>query len=231
MRELSKILLSMGAVLPINPEGYSGPGAIHLAAQGGHKGMLRLMLSKVPGDYYVDARIRPDQDISSTHVWMGNAHVQRQYSVMESGFNPSAKLEGGSALALAARTGRIEVIASLLDAGEAVTVCHLLNAATSGSVPAMSLLLDRVADVQANSASGGTPLHAAVVHNHPEVVRFLLETGAKIEATDCYGNTALCLAIRCDHLECLQLLLEYIADIGFRSEVKLITERQACQVP
>ncbi|KAH8703182.1 ankyrin repeat-containing domain protein [Talaromyces proteolyticus] len=269
-----KIILGDGMKIP---QDSFGPGLIHLAAKKGHKGILRLLLSKAPGDYYVYPNIDTSKDpyvysaskdgsrytyggpkikyenwcclhfaIYHKHYGivkflletdsMPRDHVEHRTTAMPlasqrgctdivklllaNGFDASATMQGHSALELATRYGHTNIMTLLLDAGERVTLYHLLNAASSGSLPAVSLLLDRGADVQASSTSRQTPLHVAVAHHHLEVVRFLLKAGAKTEAFNCNGDTPLHLAIEGNQVEFVRLLLKYGADTESQSGVK-----------
>ncbi|KAE8363431.1 ankyrin repeat-containing domain protein [Aspergillus caelatus] len=134
--------------------------------------------------------------------------------LLETGFDVFAQLQGRSAVQLAARYGYAEIIALLLDAGAAVGSCDLLNAACSGSAAAVSLLLDKGADIQEKAyISEETALHVAVHHHHAEVVRVLLKSGAKTEVMNRYGYTPLAFAIGHSQEECINLLVEYGADI------------------
>lgn len=55
----------------------------------------------------------------------------------------------------------------------------------------MSLLLRMGADVNAKGAWDLTPLHYAVVFDHPDIVSGLLGAGADPNITDANGRTAL----------------------------------------
>lgn len=129
--------------------------------------------------------------------------------LLETGFDISAKLDGKCPLELAARFGHTDIMSLLIDAGVKVTPYHLLNAAASGSISAVSLLLDQGVNVQEKSFEHKTPLHVAVAHCHLEIVHLLLKRGAKPEATERYGQTPLLLAVTGNQTKCLYLLLEY----------------------
>ncbi|MGA3125616.1 MAG: ankyrin repeat domain-containing protein [Candidatus Korobacteraceae bacterium] len=100
---------------------------------------------------------------------------------------------------------------------EGFTALHM--AATSGSTDVVKLLLGKGANVQAKDDLGFTVLHmAACSHkrNAAEVVELLLDKGANIEAKDRQGFTALLYAARTGNSEVVKLLLDKGADVEAR---------------
>jgi ankyrin repeat protein len=94
----------------------------------------------------------------------------------------------------AARGGEASELRRLLDEGppgpgEASAL--VFAAASSGSVPTVSLLLERGVDV-----NHATMLHVAVKHHHLDLVRFLLQHGADTSLRGVDGVTPLGLAAR-----------------------------------
>jgi ankyrin repeat protein len=87
-------------------------------------------------------------------------------------------------------------------------------ASANGQIPAIKLLLEYGADVDAQSTTGeGTPLLCATAtEGHLEVVRLLLDHGADANARKKYGWTALHLAAKLGHLQFLEVLLRRGAD-------------------
>ena len=64
----------------------------------------------------------------------------------------------------------------------------------------------KVADVNAKSASGWTPLHWAAYEGHKPVVELLLARGADIQAQNRLGSTPLSDAARRGHKDVLEFL-------------------------
>ncbi|CAJ1455440.1 unnamed protein product [Effrenium voratum] len=64
------------------------------------------------------------------------------------------------------------------------------------AVEVANLLLEAKADLTLKDASGGTPLHAAALMGHMDIVSTLLENGAPLEEADLSGSTALMVAAR-----------------------------------
>jgi ankyrin repeat protein len=67
----------------------------------------------------------------------------------------------------------------------------LSNAAASGYLDIVGMLLRKGAPVDRSDSSGGGPLHAAAGADQLQAVKALLEAGANVNARDFYGRTAL----------------------------------------
>lgn len=94
------------------------------------------------------------------------------------------------------------------------TPLHSQSGSWKGNV---SILLELGADVNAATASIGTPLHAAADRNHPENARLLLAHGAIVDARNKEGLTPLELALRgCSNveLERMPALVKLLLDAG-----------------
>ena len=64
-----------------------------------------------------------------------------------------------------------------------------------------------------------SPLHIAVLRNHPAIVRRLVVAGARLDVRDREGNTPLHLAARRGHVECGEALLRSIANQEISDDV------------
>ncbi|KAJ5444835.1 ankyrin repeat-containing domain protein [Penicillium daleae] len=194
-----RIILSNGAALPRpwDPRSF-----LHRAAEYGHNRTIKFLLSRIPQDYYVCPEIGTTGD--------------RLYSYRpgESRF---------TALELASKYGHTDIIRLLLDAGVPATALDLANAVSSGSIPAVSLLLERGANLHGiASRTGDTALHAAVGDNNKEMLEFILKSGANIEIRDSSRTTPLYKAIVNRNEDAVQILFEYgaIAEPHIKSGVK-----------
>src|SRR6516164_10346526 len=86
---------------------------------------------------------------------------------------------------------------------------QLLIAARKSDVPAVKMLLEKGADVNAKTSYGVTALSFAADRGSLEVVKILLEHGADVNATDTfYHETILARAASQGHAEIVKLLLE-----------------------
>ncbi|HEY4364404.1 MAG TPA: ankyrin repeat domain-containing protein [Bryobacteraceae bacterium] len=126
----------------------------------------------------------------------------------------------GLPLVLAAANGTTKIASSLLQANSNTKPgSAMVTAARSGKVDTLKSLLDRGADVNAKeSATGQTPLMAAVLGNHRDAAEFLLERGADINASTEDGMTALLFAAREGYREIATLLLDRGADPNARDQ-------------
>lgn len=84
----------------------------------------------------------------------------------------------------------------------------LHDAAWSGDIGILTLLLDRKADVNAkHREAGSTPLHYAIITNHRDAVELLISRGADVNAAPASGSTPLHLAANRGYLDIAQLLV------------------------
>lgn len=130
-----------------------------------------------------------------------------------------------SPILLAIRRGRRRSVARLLDENplavntpcrSAVAACQiplLYMAAQQGHSSIVSTLLDRGANIEANTDNGSTALHIAAQEGHLPIAVTLLERGANIEARTDRGMTGLHFAALEGRLETLNALLERGASI------------------
>ena len=92
----------------------------------------------------------------------------------------------------------------------------LYCAAQGGHIPALKLLVDHGADVNAVSVDDDsmTPLIVAIYRGHYDVVKFLVEHGANTDAKDKDGLTATSWAMKQGELKIVQLLAMSAANIN-----------------
>ena len=123
----------------------------------------------------------------------------------------------------AAATGDVAVVQRMLDAGadpngRARGMTPLIRALLHRQLGAAVLLIDRGADLDLRSRTGGTLLHIAAFRGPAEMVQLLLDLGADLEARDDQGETPLVLAVKCGQIDAARLLLEHGADPEARGE-------------
>ena len=92
----------------------------------------------------------------------------------------------------------------------------LINAARSGHVEVVRVLLEGGADVERVNAIQDTALHAAAYFGYLEVCRLLLDWGAKVDRMDKWSDTPLHVAARWDLFAAVQLLVERGADVRLK---------------
>ncbi|XP_024080647.1 ankyrin repeat domain-containing protein 17-like isoform X3 [Cimex lectularius] len=132
--------------------------------------------------------------------------------------------EGESLLSLACSAGYYELAQVLLamhanveDRGIKGDCTPLMEAASSGYVDIVRLLIHHGADVNAQSSSGNTPLMYACAGGHLDAVRVLLDAGANVEDHNENGHTPLMEAASAGHVQVAEILLERGAGINTHS--------------
>ena len=107
--------------------------------------------------------------------------------------------------------------ANVEDRGMKGDCTPLMEAASSGHLEIVKLLISHCADVNSQSSSGNTPLMYACASGHSEIVRVLLEANANVEDHNENGHTPLMEAASAGHVEVAKILLEYGAGINTHS--------------
>lgn len=96
---------------------------------------------------------------------------------------------------------------------------RLIAACEKGQTKEVERLLSQGANINAKGGDSGTPLFAAVVWNHPEMVRLLLENGAKLDDSDTpSGRTYLIDAAVRGNYEVVKLLLAKRVNVNAKDE-------------
>ncbi|KAE8593661.1 hypothetical protein XENTR_v10019251 [Xenopus tropicalis] len=109
--------------------------------------------------------------------------------------------QGMTALHVAMNTGRKDLALCLLDSGADVDTVDiksgrssLIQAVEGGSEELVSLLLQRGAQVNAQTYAGNTALHVASGRGLVEITRLLLRSGADGTVKNCHNDTAVTVA-------------------------------------
>jgi ankyrin repeat protein len=206
-------LLQQGA--DINTRDQGGSTALALAADYGHRDVVRLLLDR--GADPVAGGLSGESALTEA---ASLGYATKVALVLERGADSKAKNEALFAMgesgpvvlqALPAPTGQVQAQPNHVrpDIDIAKTV---------------GLLLDHGTNIEARNYDEATPLMWAAEHGSSEVVRTLLELGADVEARDKYGNTALIrAACECaiidmpETLESMRLLLKKGAKVNARA--------------
>ncbi|KAI0972746.1 ankyrin [Xylaria arbuscula] len=206
------------------------------AAEGGWEGVVQLLL-----DRNVDLTAKEEihgQLALFIAVWKGRGGVVKL--LLEQGAEYEYKAYNRAVLA-AAKFGRTGILRMLLendvDLDFAEDMFDLdkedmfkdprdlhngytpLLWAVGGGLNSIRLLLEKGANIEAQSADGETALLLAARYGDEADLKMLLEKGANVEFRSANGETALSLATAHDHEETVKVLLEMGADptssIGF----------------
>jgi len=91
---------------------------------------------------------------------------------------------------------------------------YLHEAASLGYTPIVAYFLkDKGANIDANNATGSTPLHIATQNGHTDTVAYLLAQGANLEIKAANQLTALSIAVQRQYSDIVELILRYHPNI------------------
>lgn len=105
-----------------------------------------------------------------------------------------------------------KVVPSHSGTSDSLAVVSIFDAALSGEISTVSLLLDKGLDVNSADKDGRSALMYAAYNGHVEIMKSLLEKGALVNLKDSNGRTALMMASSGPFPEAVRLLLEHQAD-------------------
>lgn len=123
------------------------------------------------------------------------------------------KVEGETALFIAARLGDLASARELIKSGADVNAASiygdtpLAEAAGRCRVPVVRLLVENGADVNAKNEGGVTPLMSAVIGDCSPVAETLVKDGANVNAKDRQGRSALSMAERSGASRVVRMLI------------------------
>jgi ankyrin repeat protein len=80
------------------------------------------------------------------------------------------------------------------------------------------LLVGKGADVNAQSATGATPLFWAVMRDQKDDAVFLLDHGANVNAATAWGDTILDMALHRQYGSLIQLMIDRGADLNAKDQ-------------
>jgi len=128
------------------------------------------------------------------------------------------------------KSGYLDIVQDLLDAGATVGSATLREAAKRGDKKIMAILLTHctIEKINGFSMRGGCyrALHLAAENGHAEIMKMLLDGGAECDARTDYGNTALMKAAEHGFPQCI---LEALAH-GAKLQAKNIFRETALEV-
>lgn len=207
------LLLQRGA--RIEDTDINGSAALWYAADGGHEGVVRLLIEN-------DAELeRGSGEGIGTALYAGASN--RHFGVVKTLIKHGAQVDAATkfrktALRGAAMNGDLETVNLLLDHGATVDMADtdgqtpLVRAAVNGKETAIALLLERGADIEARDVRGQTALSWGAYHGHVDVLKVLLDSGADKESKNDEGQTALHRAAASGRELAVKILLERGAD-------------------
>ena len=197
-----------------------GTTALILAAASGHKGVVRMLLSKQAD------LMKENWYGTALHCAAEAGEVATILEMVGTGLAVDVRdRRGRSPLHWATVSGHRQAIQALLDRGADVnTMCHknytALRYAVIWEQPSeiVQLLLENGADTEIRSNHNVTPLHDAAVMNSEETSLLLLKHKADVHAREAHGGTPLHFAAERDHVTITHHVLDYGADINAKTE-------------
>ncbi len=198
-------LLSKDSMEELNNQGIA---AIHLAAQNGHKGMLRVMIEKG-----VDVNLMEDAPAESGTTPLHVACKYGQWEIvkllMAAGADDTLKNAKGETPAHCACALTNQILGDGLTSQQRLNVLNELKnldlPGENGMTPLMQIqllnhstakellpmLIKRGVDVNRTDNNGMTALMYAADHSNKDTIKVLIQAGADINQTDNEGNAAL----------------------------------------
>ena len=217
---------------PIHPNvaDECGRTALHFAAAAGDLECLRLLLEagasirkgfEAPGTCPIghteEARRLLQAGEDFLELAAKNGHLELLQLLHKAGFDTSrVNRDGTTALHLAARQGRPQIVKYLLDVDPDMAAVDgpaaLLLAAENGHLEVVQSFLEKNIDEQTVMLNGSTALHLAASNGHLHIVQRLLQAGWGKDVIMEGETTALHLAAQKGHLEIVRQLLQGGAD-------------------
>ena len=175
---------------PLNPHTCEFLQALEWAAQEGHSQIVQLLLEAgVDANDTVRCKAREqiafdDDDLGEIRTALvsaiENGHSEVVKLLLDVADNNVVQRDGGPALRVAAKTGNLDLVKQLLEAGVekdeseymwARTALHF--AAMGGHLEVVKLLLEAGADIEVWDLAGKSPWDWARENDHPEVANLL----------------------------------------------------------
>ena len=191
--------------------------AVHLAAEEGHKDVVKLLLDE-GADPHGRKFEEADAQISPLHLAATQGHEDVVKLLIDSGHIVDHEDDDRmTPLHVAAENGHAGVIQLLIDGGAAPNIAEsggrtaLSFAAEGGHEDVVKFFIDRGADVTIEERYLMMPLHWAAMNGHKGVVQLLLERGAdpNKKAITLHGRrTPLDMANAKGHKDVVQLLCQ-----------------------
>ena len=199
----------------VNARQPDGAAALHWAA---HWDEIEIAEALIRAGGRVDAV--NDYGVTPLSLACTNGSGSMIELLLNAGADPNDRVNGQTALMLAANTGRVDAVRALLAHGAEIDATEpergqtaLMWAVVEGHTEVVKLLLESGADVQARSNNGFTPLLFAAREDHGlEMARILLANGADLNETALDGSGVLLVATVRGHAELIEFLLERGAD-------------------
>jgi ankyrin repeat protein len=198
-----QILLEKGASVKVVTPNDKTP--LHLARDNGHEQIVNLLTEKTP---------EHDLSIRKENEKRAGLCIEKQISLDDCEYNNEFRLH------LAASSGNVKTVKSLIDEGDVVDAVTNLRetplhiAAFKGNTDIAELLIEKGASVNALADDDLSPLHYAAQRGNSEIVALLMKKGASVDALADDDLTPLHRAAQSGNSETLSLLIENGASVN-----------------
>jgi len=211
--DLVESLIQSGA--SVNVRDKNGQTPLHYAAERGFIECMEALVKHGADLHIVDNSGFPPflwavvagQEGTTTRLLFMDADVNSFSAGGKSGLAWAASLGWSSTAKIL-----VEHRASVSDTRNTQQILPLEEAAASGSLPTVRLLLEYGEDPNHRDRDGWSAIHWAAEEGHLEIVRLLLSAGANPNAVSSYGTSSLHCAANGGHVSIVSLLLLHGAD-------------------
>ncbi len=193
---------------------------IHIAAEGGHSEIVKILIEKG-----ANVNAKDNFERTAFHLASERGHLEIVQCLLVKGADVNAKVYWKrTALHLASETGHLKTVQCLIDNGADVSAKDKLEisalhlASEKGHLEIVQYLNAKGADINAKDEDKQTALHLASREGHLKNVQCLIEKGANVNAKDEDNQTALHFASERGHLEIVQCLIANNADVNAKSK-------------
>ncbi|KAL6818997.1 ankyrin [Trichoderma camerunense] len=208
------LLLKAGGKAFINLTDDSGQTVLHYEAGLGSAYHLQILIN-----FGADIRVTDKYGFSPFLWGVVAGQEETIFQLLRVGADAnSTSTDGRSALAWAAGLRRSSIASRLLDRDGGISRTQdslgvpLEEAAASGDVDTVKLLLEHGGDPNYRDRDGWSAIHWAAEEGHPEIVALLLDRGANANAVSSYGTSPLHCAANGGVVSIVKMLLENGAD-------------------
>lgn len=160
------------------------------------KRFLAIQKKKNARNHLIDTGFALSNDSLGECVASGQIDIVHKY--IDAGFSPSSRnSKGVPMLCIAVRSSHLDIVKYLISLGADINAISddrnntpVMDAASSGDLDSLKLLVSEGANLETQSKNGQTALILAVGHGDVEVSNYLLSTGADYVVKDFLGMSA-----------------------------------------
>lgn len=174
----------------------SGYDSVEFYAQSESNRWSKIKRKEEARDNLISSGFALSEDAMGESVASGHLDIIQNY--IDAGFSPSCRnSKGVPMLCLAIRYNHMDVVTHLIELGADINAVSedrnntpVMDAASSGFIESIKLLVKEGSDLECKSKNGQTALILAVGNGDEEVSNYLLSAGAGYEIKDSLGMSA-----------------------------------------